>query len=809
MDVDKIVSHDGLYEINYEYEAEQYSYKSSSGYNAIVGSNTTGAAGYASSLNFDIGYKRYWYTTTAVFGHRIKRIYTPLEEVSFSYNTNRQDLGSFNTLYAKQLDQITFTTGSFCKKYVLNYGYFQDPDVATHMYEESKRLKLNSVTESSCSGSVSLPPHVFTYSTQQLPFRLSKARDHWGFHNGALSNDFLYANIPLGTFSLYTLLHSYGFGADRAVHDAYSQACMLTKIKYPTGGSHAFTYENHTYNQACAPIPTSSAIEPQVAHRMAASTYDTTAQMYTTSKIQVLGGTKAMKSANLQLTFDFTPKNAADTITKNDMLILEIYDMKGMIMQEKYPLNYNQKMSVDASAMMLKTIVSDAPYFIKLDTRCAGAALTLKISSQAAARTSTTDAQCGGLRTKSTRIQEGNNAYADILQNYTYSGGFLYYGPSYANPNQAQSVVFISSNNNPYAITGGYIGYSTVDEAKTNDAGFNNGHTIYNYFNNCQSSLWAYFYPITYPDYEPEKGMLTTVTKYKSNGDIVLKEENTYGISANPISYCVYRQGQYFNTSTMSNDYFSNVYFQKQVAALLTYKTTTRDGVITTENYTYGANHLLPRTHSITNSDGKVHTTDITYTKDITGATGAILAMQNRNILATTQQLMKTDNIIIGGDRIGYALFGTHPYAQYYDKYEVPYDYNTISWSTGTWQRQATINTVDAAVGLPTQSTLDGWSPEYLTWSSTGLLLSKSYLNHSQSFTYHVGTKLMNTNIDVDGTSMSFAYDALMRLQLETDLQRGVTKEHAYHYKRKNKLSTYSRQWIGQCDKPHLPRWTR
>lgn len=113
--------------------------------------------------------------------------------------------------------------------------------------EASKHLFLNSIVKTGING-LSEPPTEFTYNAELLPNRFSNAQDFWGYFNGAANGQYLtlldyfydtsngydYYRVPYNTFS-----------TDRMVDTVKSNAGMLERIKYPTGGSTKFYYEHN------------------------------------------------------------------------------------------------------------------------------------------------------------------------------------------------------------------------------------------------------------------------------------------------------------------------------------------------------------------------------------------------------------------------------------------------------------------------------------------------------------------------------------------------------------------------------------
>ncbi|MEJ0105015.1 MAG: hypothetical protein WDO19_21780 [Bacteroidota bacterium] len=101
------------------------------------------------------------------------------------------------------------------------------------------RLRLDSIREQSCDGTVIINPYKFEYSGNFLPRRISFAQDHWGFYNGATNNTGL---IPTYTINTFT----FKYGANRDAKWPEMLSGTLTKITYPTGGNSSFEFEAHT-----------------------------------------------------------------------------------------------------------------------------------------------------------------------------------------------------------------------------------------------------------------------------------------------------------------------------------------------------------------------------------------------------------------------------------------------------------------------------------------------------------------------------------------------------------------------------------
>ncbi len=168
---------------------------------------------------------------------------------------------------SRSLDTILVTTKNNVevRSFLFEYGYFNSPvypagallDIAAYTSYASKRLYLKSVTEK--RGNKALPPYEFQYNDLVLPSRFSTAQDYWGYFNGRNNGNNLMPNIPSLAFypwspyynEIQKILPAYGIyvnmdGADRRIDTNFSQAGILKKIKYPTGGVTEYYYEQNT-----------------------------------------------------------------------------------------------------------------------------------------------------------------------------------------------------------------------------------------------------------------------------------------------------------------------------------------------------------------------------------------------------------------------------------------------------------------------------------------------------------------------------------------------------------------------------------
>lgn len=237
----KIQSADNEFEINLAYRTENY------GYPTVSTRPCLPSCSYPNP------------TKIIMAGLALQEISFSAGKVEFISTQLREDVSRNTFSYwddpnieAKVLNkiQISAPSSSMCKTFTFSYGYFQDNsthqlpyaltqygDVA-NISTDRKRLKLNSVQETSCDNTTVTPPYVFSYYDEgMVPRRLSFGQDHWGFSNGVTTNTTLIPPVSGDNGG------SYYPGDDRETKWPYVRAGSLRMIQYPTGGGTEFMYE--------------------------------------------------------------------------------------------------------------------------------------------------------------------------------------------------------------------------------------------------------------------------------------------------------------------------------------------------------------------------------------------------------------------------------------------------------------------------------------------------------------------------------------------------------------------------------------
>lgn len=177
-------------------------------------------------------------TNQTISTQLLSSIESRLERVDFLGQGGRSDVdGTYGGLDYK-LDEVRVYKKAgnvFLKGYKFNYSYFEKPGYNQAIY---KRLMLINYQEFS-------PTESLTYSFDyhrptELPARNEKSQDHWGFNNGAFNNTL----IPVYNKGAYDELS----GANREPAADKVGIGLLSRIKYPTGGTVDFTYEANEYS---------------------------------------------------------------------------------------------------------------------------------------------------------------------------------------------------------------------------------------------------------------------------------------------------------------------------------------------------------------------------------------------------------------------------------------------------------------------------------------------------------------------------------------------------------------------------------
>lgn len=210
--------------------------------------NFTTLAGSSLALSAVVGidctpeetYSQEMFTVNRTEEFYLNKIEGGMDSLIFHSSNNRKDFSG-----GRRLDSLTFyaRNNQLVKRHHFNYGYFTTPGAPSDVINDTyyKRLKLIKLSEFGLAANDSLT-HTFDYvETVNLPSRLERSIDYWGYYNGAPNSTL----IPNGVYRDGSNTYFMSTGGERRVNPTYSIANTLKKITFPTGGSREFDYESN------------------------------------------------------------------------------------------------------------------------------------------------------------------------------------------------------------------------------------------------------------------------------------------------------------------------------------------------------------------------------------------------------------------------------------------------------------------------------------------------------------------------------------------------------------------------------------
>jgi RHS repeat-associated protein len=784
---------------------------------------------------------------TIIEGQQLSKIYTNTSTIDFIQGAIRQDLEqTSNDITApKQLGKIKITTGTYCSQFECMYDYFQDNAlvVAGTTAQDYKKLRLKQIQEKSCDGNAltTKAPHVFTYNGDFIANRMSKAIDHWGYHNGQIANESNAVNIPsttitgkIGTTTV-TLTHG---SSNREANEVEMQKGALTTIKYPTGGNTSFKYEAHSFNGFLYGNNNTTRLTLNSCKNTIYSccgeqtnTSQSTPMFFNADELSnniTSRATLQLSRAKIATTTNQNANGCAPAYQANT--ILSAYCSDGTFMGA---VSINEDIQPDYEMMSLTlAYLANAgnggfevgkSYYFTLYSKDVYASLKIlgAISNEVEVTTIV-----GGLRIKEIRTHDGINTANDIIKTYDYSqinttksSGILFKKPLYAFASAGGAELYpgdlttfndpskfigsgsiITFNNEPIVplinFDGYHVGYQCVREMLNG-----NGTSIYTYNVNAPQAVSVY--PSVPDGPHPATGQIQKEIKLDNN--YVVKATTLNNVATGLPTYSRVSQVMFKQISvpiTMGEAAGRYFVFQKRYnlfsqAYRLASKIQTIDNVTTTTDYSYLQDykiHLFPTATTITNSNGKTYTTETKYS--IENSDAVSVEMKNRNIIVPIQTIQKTGTLQTGGSRTNYSFFdvsgnpttangtGFNPYPATFQNYKMTYNGSNVA-QTGVWETDGTINKIDPTIGYPTEFTIANWTtPEKYTWNTTNkLIATKTFDKFTWKYEYEDNTRLVKKITDIDGQFAEFKYDPLMRLLKTTARGGKVQTEYTYGYK--------------------------
>jgi RHS repeat-associated protein len=813
-----VESVDRKFSINLSYADEYYEYKNLSVCNYVTAVDQCG--GYAPSslpISFQCSgnaLDQYHYATTMeMTGKRLSSINFSTGAVNFLVNptANRADLEYGN---AKKLESIQITSGTtqiICKQFDFSYDFYQDPANTTLSYY--KRLRLTQLQEKSCDGTITIPPHVFNYQGNFLPYRLSKATDHWGYYNGASQNETKEVSIPPTTIlNSYTALsESYG-SANKESNQTEMLKGVLTDIKYPTNGKTFFTYESNVVQTGV------SNTTQKLSLRNCNASPSTCCGTITGTSANVSFATPQSSSTKFNILLSaFPPTSGAPCNPTNIAVIVKAYlSTNPTTPVGTYSFNFSPSPTVqnattgDLPLTSLATLTANTNYFFTIQATDGYGNLTIT-------ETTTTfqNYTVGGLRIKQIRVSETGSSTpvaSDIIKDFEYlqegssttSSGVLYKKPVYgfdiigtsfitgggsppSNFGAFHKTFFSESVIEPlFSFEGYHFGYARVKE-KLNG----NGSKVIKMYTTPEYYNYGNSYP--YPPAQPTVSLGKTQyeSQYNESNSLIAQSqvlgENFYTTPPTNAGILLKTHTTGYSCINNSNQQSVSVtgivitsYKNYTNAFKVTSKIDILDGITTTTSYTYDglSRFLAPTASEVANSNNQVIRTEFTYPHDL--PVGCIRdSMLRKNMISDPwKTVVKVNGVQVNGSQKDFAAYnlstgafssasscvvGTFPRLFQVKNYEVTWD-AAGAITTGAWITKGTFNNYNAQ-GKPASFTVSNWTdPETYTWTTNGLLSSRTFKTHTANYAYYPGTSVLLGITDIDGRKSAFTYDKLNRV---------------------------------------------
>ena len=776
--------------IELEYEDENYSYEFLGSCQKveliILDSGCSGSSGETCSSSISNNGKM----ISRILSKRLKAIRSFKEDIVFDNGIYRTDLDAYSGLGGTRLEKIEITSGDvICKKFHFDYSYFTDPSDAL---SSGKRLKLDGIREESCTdGSVSPLIHTFHYNGDFLPSRLSKATDHWGYYNGAITNNSLTINCPPSDVLLTTGAKKSFGAANRNTKETPMKVGILEQIDYPTGGHALFEYEaNRAYidlNQA--------AINPSLNGNAVAQLFDkvniipsqNTCPAYFNDPASCCGTlttttTKVLSASDIAFgevtmryqrvdPYNATPPNG-DCASKPGRyrLTMERIDIPSSTLAVDYTFTVGfDDTNLTTQIKYLRELGTIPPgeYEIKVITEHGRGTLDIVAPVQVPS------VLVGGLRVKKVTLHDGNGTSNDIVKDYEYvnetdptqSSGLLYSFPQYAIDvssncgGSAYMALFRATSITPLGnFEGFHIGYKRVVE-RTNG----NGHITYNYYTEQRPMLGQF--PSAPEPPTALNGKLSESRVYKEGETTPVQTttNNRAGQLESTVPGLAYKLYKWPVNCFIVGVYNVTEYPLKTVFFHLESTEKELDGVRALTTYEYdNPEHTNMTATEIRNSDGELHRTEYTYAHE-EGDT----YMLDHNMVGIPITQKKIVGGVVGGTKTTFISGYPRISSEY------------LADGNETLLQRSEIGSYNSQ-GYPEDHTYMEYATEDYIWSNDGNLIGRSFLDWDRTYVYYDNTRILRNMTEIDGQVVHYEYDEFGRLKTTRARGNNVTTEYDY-----------------------------
>jgi len=602
----------------------------------------------------------------------LKEIDAPDQKIKFYVSRNRIDIPECSTLDSLTVED---NNGNIKKRFGLSHSYFGNT-----LSNNSKdvRLKLDSVSEFSCTNSDKKKYSLDYYNPAQVPPIDSKSQDYWGYYNGAGNSTLLPAVSPLD----YPQLAAPLAGANRSVNFNDAVIGVLKILTYPTGGTSTFIYEGNDYG---------------------ASQAGNVNEGITT----INGGAGATAILSTSPLINTPTKTATFTIpaiTEVQVIVKGSYT--GLVPVDNGPTVMLNKVNADNSRTNIlqyfginqittKFItLNSGNYEVIASVDGTGQMATIDVGYNAGSDTAIKTLPCGGVRIKQIINTDLLSSQLHTI-NYTYktndlarSSGELFSAPALIDEENGYLVRTSSTANYLSGTQGSCVGYSQVTEFESS-GNISNGKTI-SYFNAYPQNLDGargqtdtsfiisndgqtqamFFVPAADPkklmtDYDVYRGNLLKEDVFNANGNLAKETLYTYNLdsailSTSPNYYELStRRGSMFEWYTLASTSDPERTYTFTVAKILcpwiykmgeierTYAANGIDYIERSENLFYEnlIHAQVTKTQSI-NSKGDTLTTLYKYPQDITAGLSSTAEQAREGLISShnLSPILELDN---------------------------------------------------------------------------------------------------------------------------------------------------------------------
>ncbi|MCG8332799.1 MAG: hypothetical protein MI974_34250, partial [Chitinophagales bacterium] len=657
---------------------------------------------------------------------------------------------------------------------------------------------MDALTEESCSGSIPPKVHTFSYNGNFLPDRLTRAIDHWGYYNGAETNNTTPGiNCPPSTLYLITGERKVYGSANRNSNEFHMKKGILESIQYPTGGSAHFEYEG---NSAYIDLD-EAAINPSLSANAVAQLFDTEEVIpflntcpdiynapesccgliedytnYTFSASDIAFGEATM---TFKRTNAVSMPPSADCVAKPGRYTLTFTAPNNPVPVAEYSFSVGfddyQEVTQIRALRSLGNLSAGVNYEIKVTSEHGRGTLRIEVPVQSKS------VLVGGLRVKTVTLKDGENSSNDIVKHYDYidaddkeqSSGVLHSFPQYAMEISANSglpglmALFQVSSITPLGgFEGFHVGYKRVVERING-----NGYSEYNFFTEKRPLLGSY--PVAPEPPTALNGQLHVSEIYREGGQLLRKSTNNEaGQLENTIAGKAYKVFKWPAQCADDGDVGNNVtaaiysltpYTLKNVFFRLESTITEQEGVTEVSSFEYvNPEHTNMTATEITNSDGEVHRTEYTYAHEEGDS-----YMLGHNMVGIPIAQKKIVGGVVGGTKTTFISGYPRISSEY------------LADGNATLLQRSVIGSYNSQ-GYPEDHTYMQYATEDYIWSNDGNLIGRSFLDWDRTYAYYNNTRILKNMTEIDGQVVHYEYDEFGRLKTSKARGNNVITEYDY-----------------------------